>query len=80
MFHLPQVRFNAIWTKGLYYYDVEKPYPSHINFLIFIILVTTTSVSSLKDGFLAGNHEENDKHDRAPSWKVRLAENTKNKV
>ena len=44
------------------------------------LLVTTTSVSSLKDGFLAGNHDENDKHDRAPSWKVRLAENTKNKV
>ena len=45
-----------------------------------LILVTTTSVTSLKDGFLAGNHDENDKHDRAPSWKVRLAENTKNKV
>ena len=44
--------------------------------------MTTASVSSIKDGFLSGSQglEETDKHDRAPSWKVRLAENTKNKV
>ena len=51
---------------------------SHIN---ISYLVTTASVSSIKDGFLSGSHpDESEKHDRAPSWKVRLAENTKNKV
>jgi len=43
--------------------------------------VSTASVSSIKDGFLSGSQtDESEKHDRAPSWKVRLAENTKNKV
>merc|ERR1719266_3256734 len=42
--------------------------------------VSTATVSSIKDGFLSGSqNDDNEKHDRAPSWKVRLAENTKNK-
>ena len=46
-----------------------------------LLLVSTATVSSIKDGFLSGSqNEDNEKHERAPSWKVRLAENTKNKV
>merc|ERR1712223_1467646 len=42
--------------------------------------VSTATVSSIKDGFLSGSQNDvNEKHERAPSWKVRLAENTKNK-
>ena len=46
-----------------------------------LLLVSTATVSSIKDGFLSGSqNDDNEKHERAPSWKVRLAENTKNKV
>ena len=57
-------------------------YISYRNTIDISYSVSTASVSSIKDGFLSGSQttDESEKHDRAPSWKVRLAENTKNKV